>query len=166
MRLLLKSWKGINVIHAGFTALRSEFHKLISSNWNMEQLPDQWNKSISDSMEYSPIWEADSHSAIQENSPPLWNSKVHHRAHTVFQVHFSHQTFQPKFCAYFSSPPCVLHAPIISSSLCATVSSPLSLQPPIFKHSPKHPVLIHPQSVVCPVRDLVWHPHKRTSKML
>jgi hypothetical protein len=34
------------VIQTGGEILRSEFHKLINSIWNKEELPQQWNDSI------------------------------------------------------------------------------------------------------------------------
>jgi hypothetical protein len=34
------------LIQAGDEILRSEFHKLINSIWNKEDLPDQWKESI------------------------------------------------------------------------------------------------------------------------
>jgi hypothetical protein len=71
------------------------------------------------------------------SSPPLVPILIHMSPVHIYRTHFlnilsniilpptprpskvvsSIQVFQPKYCMHFSSPPCVLHAPPISSSL-------------------------------------------------
>jgi hypothetical protein len=91
------------------------------------------------------------------------------------------QAYQPKFCSHFSSSPCVLHAPPISSSLIWSPDniwqriqimkllnmqfSPASCHFILLrsKYSPQLPVLKLCSSLN--VRDQVSHPYK-TSKII
>jgi hypothetical protein len=95
-------------------------------------------------MGQSPSWEVNSHPGSQETLHLLWNPKIHYHvdkgpplfswskctqstpSHPIsirsiyIQVlwvvsHF--HVFQPEFCMHFSSCVCLLHAPLISSSL-------------------------------------------------
>jgi len=74
-------------------------------------------------------WKANSHSANQEILRLLCNPKVYYRVHKILphvpilnQMHPIHTLpryfpTRPKFCILFSSLPCVLRAPPISSSI-------------------------------------------------
>jgi hypothetical protein len=95
-------------------------------------------REITNSMEQSPSWKADSHSASQEIPCLLCNAKFHYRVHNIpplvpvlshmnpvhtFPTYFpnnhsniifaSTPVFRPKFCMHFSSLSRVLHDHIV-----------------------------------------------------
>jgi len=75
------------------------------------------DRVVSNVMEQSPSWEADSSSASQAITCNVWNSKAHYRAHNIPQFPLSWaRSMQPTFPSYCSKMYCNIILPYISKS--------------------------------------------------